>query len=51
MPKKIFKIKEGRCPKCGEGEFVSEPNQYNVLVFMNDFKIFCWEGGVEVVAF
>ncbi|MDO8524251.1 MAG: hypothetical protein Q7R99_01320 [bacterium] len=60
MSKKFFKIVDGCCAKCGAGEFVSEPNQYDILTFsdgqlqvdhtenINDFKIFCRECGVEV---
>jgi len=60
MAKKVFKIENGCCPKCGAGEFISEPNQYDVLTFLsnqfeiintepvNDFKIFCRECGVEI---
>ncbi|MEK7203289.1 MAG: hypothetical protein AAB653_03160 [Patescibacteria group bacterium] len=60
MPKKIFKINNGRCSECGEGEFITQPNQYDVLTFSNgqfevdhtesidNFKIFCRECGVEV---
>ena len=60
MPRKISKINNGCCPKCGEGEFITEPNQYDVLIFsdgqfqvdhtesIDDFKIFCRECGVEV---
>jgi hypothetical protein len=41
------------CPKCNSNEFVTEPNQYDILVFtengfeiqetepINDYKIFC----------
>lgn len=58
--KRVLKIVDGCCPKCGEGEFVSEPNQYDVLVFSDGqlqinhtesfdyFKIFCRECGVEI---
>lgn len=60
MPKKVFKITDSRCPKCGEGEFITEPNQYDILTVsdgklqvdhtetIDDFKIFCRECGVEV---
>ncbi len=49
-----------KCPNCGCEEFVSEPNQYDVLTFADgDFrvcrsekidgeKIFCRECGKEV---
>ena len=58
--KKVFKINNGRCARCGAGEFITEPNQYDILTvsdrgfeiqnteLMNDFKIFCRECGVEV---
>jgi len=60
MPKKVFKINNGCCPECGVGEFITEPNQYDVLIFSggqfqvdhteftNNSKIFCRECGVEV---
>lgn len=60
MPKKVFKITDSRCPKCGAGEFITEPNQYDILTFsdrgfeildtelMNDFKLFCRGCEIEV---
>lgn len=49
-----------KCPNCGSSEFISEPNQYDVLKFskdgfeiistesIDDYKIFCRECGKEV---
>ncbi len=39
----------GKCPNCGSTEFVTEPNQYDILTFENgDFKVLhteqCEEG-------
>ena len=60
MAKKVFKIKNGCCSECGVGEFITEPNQYDVLIFSDGqlqihhteffdyFKIFCRGCGVEV---
>ena len=60
MAKKVFKIKNGCCSECDSLEFITEPNQYDVLTFSdgkfqidhteltNDSKIFCRECGVEV---
>lgn len=48
------------CPKCGANEFITEPNQYEVLTFTDegfqvlrneyiyDYKIFCRECSAEV---
>jgi len=61
MPTKVSKIKNSCCPKCGSEEFITEPNQYDVLFFeagqfdirrsesFDDYcKIFCRECGGEV---
>ena len=49
-----------KCPNCGLIEFITEPNQYDVLEFsknvfetittetIDDYKIFCRECGKEV---
>ena len=49
-----------KCPSCGSSEFVSEPNQYDILVFTKDgfttqstqaveeYKIYCRECSEEV---
>jgi len=48
------------CPSCGASEFITEPNQYEVLTFtdkgfqvlhneyMYDYRIFCRECSAEV---
>lgn len=48
------------CPECGSNEFVTTPNQYDVLVFgangfevqtteqTDDYKIFCRECSTEI---
>lgn len=48
------------CPDCGSSQFVTEPNQYDILEFssngfevvdyktIDDYKVFCRECGVEV---
>ena len=48
------------CPKCNSNEFVTEPNQYDILIFAengfeiqeteqtNDYKVFCRECFVEI---
>lgn len=48
------------CPKCNSNEFVTEPNQYDILVFTtngfeiqkteqtNDYKVFCRDCFVEI---
>jgi predicted nucleic-acid-binding Zn-ribbon protein len=48
------------CPKCGADEFVTEPNQYDILVFtkkgfevqsteqVHDCKLFCRECSSEI---
>lgn len=48
------------CPNCGASEFITEPNQYDILEFskncfetistetIDDYKIFCRECGEEV---
>ncbi len=48
------------CPNCGSHEFITEPNQYDVLIFSKegfetqeteqvyDYKIFCRECAKEV---
>ena len=59
MVKKVFKSNQR--PKCGEEEFISDPNQYDVLVFeagrfevshtediLENNKIFCRECGLVV---
>lgn len=49
-----------KCPNCGSSEFITEPNQYDVLEFsrngfetiatetIDDYKVFCRECGMEV---
>jgi len=49
-----------KCPNCGSNEFITEPNQYDILEFskdgfetistesIDDYKIFCRECGKEV---
>ena len=49
-----------KCPNCGSSEFITEPNQYDVLEFskygfetistetIDEYKIFCRECGKEV---
>jgi len=49
-----------KCPNCGSSEFITEPNQYDVLKFSKDgfetistesideYRIFCRECGKEV---
>ena len=49
-----------KCPNCGSEEFISEPNQYDVIVFTKDgfetqstetieeYKIYCRECSKEV---
>ncbi len=61
MPKAKAKIKKGWCSKCDSLEFISEPNQYDVLTFskgkfeivgtelINDFKVFCRGCSAEVI--
>ncbi|MCG2689995.1 hypothetical protein L6252_01815 [Candidatus Parcubacteria bacterium] len=61
MAKAKVKIKKRRCSKCGSGEFISEPNRYDVLTFskgkleitgtefLDDFKVFCRECSAEVI--
>lgn len=53
-------IKQHQCPECGFEEFITEPNQYDVLKFnsgrfeiehsefCDEFKLFCRECGVEI---
>jgi DNA-directed RNA polymerase subunit RPC12/RpoP len=48
------------CPNCGAIEFVTEPNQYDILVFtqngfetqiaaqIDDYKVFCRECSAEI---
>ena len=48
------------CPSCNSEEFITEPNQYDILIFndtgftiqsneqVDDYKIFCRECGKEV---
>lgn len=55
-----MKNKKNSCPECGSEEFVTEPNQYDILVFSgNSFEvqsteqcdgvaIFCRECGKEI---
>lgn len=52
--------KKFNCPNCGSFEFITEPNQYDVLTFSNngfetfsteivdEYNIFCRECGKEV---
>ncbi len=52
--------KNFRCPNCGADEFITEPNQYDVMKFtkngfenqstesMDDYKIYCRECAEEV---
>ncbi|OIO45910.1 hypothetical protein COX24_00115 [bacterium (Candidatus Gribaldobacteria) CG23_combo_of_CG06-09_8_20_14_all_37_87_8] len=61
MAKAKAKVKKGRCSKCGAGEFITTPNQYDVLTFskgkfeivgtelINDFKVFCRGCSAEVI--
>ncbi len=55
------KASKFKCPKCGFGFFVSEPNRYDILEFIRgdfdvinseyieaDFKIFCRDCGSEI---
>ena len=50
-----------QCPKCGSSEFVTKPNRYECLNFVDDgfqiqkseivddkYKIYCRECGVEI---
>lgn len=50
-----------QCPKCGSSEFVTTPNKYDCLKFVNnnfqidkseiidsEYKIYCRECGVEI---
>ncbi|PJA01846.1 hypothetical protein COX74_00580 [bacterium (Candidatus Gribaldobacteria) CG_4_10_14_0_2_um_filter_41_16] len=53
-------INKNQCPKCGAVEFITEPNQYDVLrlnnghfeiehsEFCDEFKIFCRECSTEI---
>lgn len=48
------------CPNCGSNEFITEPNQYDILVFskegfetqsteiIEEYKVFCRECSKEV---
>jgi hypothetical protein len=52
--------RKNHCPKCNSNEFVTEPNQYDILVFtgngfeiqatepINDYKIFCRDCFAEI---
>jgi ribosomal protein S27AE len=52
--------RNSKCPNCGSSEFITEPNQYDILEFskngfetittevVDDSKIFCRECGKEV---
>lgn len=59
--KKVFKVNNSCCPKCGAEEFITEPNQYDVLTFIDGrfdirysegfddyFRTFCRECDSEV---
>lgn len=61
IARKVLQITNSYCPKCGAGEFITEPNQYDVLFFsagqfdirrsesFDDYlKIFCRECASEV---
>ncbi len=63
MGEKILIMNEGKnqCPKCGSAQFITDPNQYDVLEFNNgvfdiirsestadEFKIFCGECFTEI---
>ncbi len=51
------------CPNCGSTEFITEPNQYDVLIFSNNsfeikkseqiegYKVFCRECSEEIDLF
>jgi hypothetical protein len=55
-----MKKQYNNCPKCGSEEFITEPNQYDVLIFtesgfvvqstesIEDAKIFCRACSLEV---
>ncbi|MFZ2411480.1 MAG: hypothetical protein WAW23_07915 [Candidatus Methanoperedens sp.] len=55
------RVGKNKCPKCGFGFFVSEPNRYDILEFIRgdfdainsecveaDFKIFCRDCSSEI---
>lgn len=60
MALKIKIANKNQCPKCGSLEFITEPNQYDVLKFNNghfetkglefcdEFKLFCRECSAEI---
>lgn len=51
---------KSKCPNCGSAEFVTEPNQYDILIFkknnfiiqsteqIDDYRIYCRECGKKV---
>lgn len=54
-------ISRSKCPKCGSEEFITQPNQYDCLRFVNgefqvekselineNLRVFCCECGDEV---
>ena len=52
--------KKKMCPDCGSNEFITEPNQYDILIFSNngfenqatkqieEYKVYCRECSKEV---
>jgi DNA-directed RNA polymerase subunit RPC12/RpoP len=52
--------KKYKCPNCGSNEFVSEPNQYDIMIFtengfetqttetVDEYKVFCRECSEEI---